>query len=228
MHAKQLDPVPNMAESFTLPHFPSRWMVSIGCQWGPVVLPFHHVLASFMSFLLCPVNNNFFPTCGSSFLFLHLLHHLLIHPRSKRLQLSSVAFCAIHTSIHWRNYTKLMFRLNSYSSYKRGFLFQRASYEANIVLILHTPDKLATVHILLFHCLHEHSLTFCYYIASQILEYKCRNCVLNGGAPTLAGTSMFIMSKFFCTHTKCEVKHKGIWKKVIYDLNGWGILGFWT
>ena len=31
------------------------------------------------------------------------------------------------------------------------------------------------------------------------------SCVLSGGAPTPAGTSMFTM----CTHMKCEVKHNG-------------------
>ena len=43
-----------------------------------------------------------------------------------------------------------------------------------------------------------------------------------GGAPILAGTSMFIMWNF-CTHMKCEVKHMGIWEWGIYGLKEWGI-----
>ena len=40
----------------------------------------------------------------------------------------------------------------------------------------------------------------------------------SGGAPTLAGTTMFIM----CTQS-VKLKHNGIWGWGIYDLNGWDI-----
>ena len=57
-----------------------------------------------------------------------------------------------------------------------------------------------------------------------------RSCVLSGGAPTPAGTSMFTM----CTHMKCEVKHNGdmgmghlwlIMGGTFMAYNGWDIYG---
>ena len=58
------------------------------------------------------------------------------------------------------------------------------------------------------------------------LDYSWSNsvlfCVSSGGAPTLAGTSMFTVWNL-CTHMKCEVRHNWDMGMEHLWINGWGI-----